>query len=1066
MRFEDRFASIEQMFELAIDNKDPGDTVLICRSALEKTIDLIFDIQGISKPTSAQLLELINHETVQDFLGNDILVDALHFVRIVGINALHGKHIKRSQAKVAIDNTEYLLATVKSKISPSKGIFADVSVLSDQKVESLSVPASMTEFETRKVYIDLYLNEAGWEVVPPTQKTKLPNGKEVASGSIMPGKACSEIMVDGLPHGTGIGFCDYVLYGRNGKPLAIVEAKRTSEQALKGQQQVRQYGNCMKTQYGYVPVLYYTNGYDIFIIDGKYAPRKIAAFHTLDELEYLIQKRSTTRIIDTTIDTNIAGRPYQNMAITAICDRFNNMYRRSLLVMATGTGKTRTAIALVELLFRNKWIKNVLFLADRTSLVKQAFKNFKKLLPDYTYNVVSDQRLANDANARVTFSTHQTMINCIDSEEKEFTVGRFDLIIIDEAHRSIFNKFGAIFSYFDCLLVGLTATPKEEVDANTYALFNCESGIPNFSYSLEEAVRDHYLVSYKLINRKVKSLKSGILYKDLSDRDKATLALLTDSDYDDDTVIKTELFKKIYNIDSCRKVLDDLMTMGLRIEQGQVIGKTIIFAVNHFHAEMIVNTFNEMYPMFPEYCKLIDNRVKNSEDLIDEFETDPKFRIAVSVDMLDTGIDIPEVLNLVFFKKINSEIKLVQMIGRGTRLCEGLIDGKDKQCFFIFDYFNNFKEKPDDSIAPQTTIAQKLFTIRLEMLCLLQKSEHQLIPEQKQYHEELKNLLIKSVKYLKANGSGRIAVREEMDAIDKYCDDQKWEYISSLEEKELTCRIVPIIESDISEEYLCLSFDNKMLKIELSFIKEGDLSKIGNIIKAIRTIARTLLDKASIMEISEKITELQVVYSEDFWKNAKLDDMEHYRKEIRHLMKYLREEKVAGVMIDHEDETIIGDPIESPFIDIRTYKERVLDYLLENSNNPTILKIKNLEPLGTDDFDYLEDILWVQLGSKEDYYSISKIDNLAAFIRSIVGIEQEAVNKAFSEYLSENYLSPEQQEFIYSIINYVRENGDVEPQVLIEESPFDHFDILSLFGNNIPIVNNVVSTLHNCIAYS
>lgn len=1060
MQYTDQFMAIIHMFELAKDNKDSNDVVLICRSVLEKVIDLIFDVQSVRKPISAQLLELINNETVQNFIGNDILIDALHFVRIVGINALHGKHIRRSQAKVAFDNTEYLLAVVKEKLGITD---EEKPTVLQSTIVSTEVPPVMTEYETRKVYIDLYLGEAGWDVVPPTQKTKLPSGKDAVSGSVIPGKACCEIPVTGMPTASGLGFCDYVLYGKNGKPLAIVEAKRTSEQALKGQQQVRQYGACMKSQYGYTPVLYYTNGYDIFIIDGKYPPRKIAAFHTINELEYLIQKRDIKSIADTTVNTDIAGRPYQNMAITAICNRFNNMYRRSLLVMATGTGKTRTAIALVELLFRNHWIKNVLFLADRTSLVRQAFKNFKKLLPDYSYNVISDPGLANDPNARVSFSTHQTMINYIDSEDKKFTVGRFDLIIIDEAHRSIFNKYGAIFSYFDCLLVGLTATPKEEVDANTYALFNCESGVPNFSYSLEEAVRDHYLVSYKLINRKVKSLEEGILYKDLSSEDKARLSLLTDSDYDDDSIIRSELFKKVYNIDSCRRVLDDLMTMGLRVEQGQIIGKTIIFAVNHFHAEMIVNTFNEMYPMFPEYCKLIDNKVKNSEDLIEEFETDPAFRIAVSVDMLDTGIDIPEVLNLVFFKKINSEIKLVQMIGRGTRLCENLIDGEDKKFFYIFDYFNNFKERPEDSVSQQITIGQKLFQIRLNIMCLLQTSEHQLIAEHKAYYNELKTILVKAVKYLKSHGSERISVREEMDIVDKYCKDLKWEYISSLDQKELTYRVAPLIESDISEDYLNLSFDNKMLKIEQSLIENGDFSKVSSNIKVIRLISRTLLDKASITEIGEKIPELQVLYSEDFWTGASLSDLEYYRKTVRHLMKYLREEKITGVIIDHQDETIEADPSDSPVIDIRTYKEKVLDYLFENSSNPTIQKIKHLEPLNSEDFDYLEDILWVKLGNKDDYYSISKIENLAAFIRSIVGIEQEAVNKEFGEYLSENTLSPEQQEFIYSIINYVRENGDMEPQVLIEESPFDHFDILNLFGNNIPVVNNVVSTLHNCI---
>lgn len=1061
MNYQGYLADIETMFELTKDNRDSNDVVLVCRNVLEKVIDLIFFAEGVNKPETAQLLELINNETVQAFLGKDILIDYLHFIRIVGINALHGKHIKKTQAKVAAGNTEYLIEVVKNKLGVTNTTKTEDAY---QTVPTVTASTTgLSEYETRKVYIDLYLEEAGWEVVPPNQKTTIPGGKTVDSGSVIPGKACSEIPVSGMPNASGIGFCDYVLFGKNGKPLAIVEAKKTSVEALKGQQQVRQYGNCMKNQYGYVPVLYYTNGYDIFIIDGKYAPRKIAAFHTLGELEYLIESRKNTSIVDTSIDTNIAGRPYQNMAITAICDRFNNMYRRSLLVMATGTGKTRTAAALVELLFRNNWIKNVLFLADRTSLVRQAFKSFKNLLPDFSYNVISEPALANDPNARVSFSTHQTMINYIDSEDKKFTVGRFDLIIIDEAHRSIFNKYGAIFSYFDSLLVGLTATPKEEVDANTYSLFNCESGVPNFSYSLEEAVRDHYLVSYKLVNRKIKSMDSGIKYKELSDDDKARLALLTDENYDEDSLIKNELFKKIYNVDSCRRVLDDLMTMGLRVEQGQIIGKTIIFAVNHFHAKMVVDTFNQMYPMYPEYCKLIDNQVKNSDDLIEEFKTDPSFRIAVSVDMLDTGIDVPEVLNLVFFKKVNSEIKLVQMIGRGTRLCEGLIDGQDKEFFYIFDYFNNVKDKPNDDVKRPITIAQKLFLIRLQTMCLLQTSEHQVIPSHKHYYEELKNGLMDTIKYLKANGSGRISVRQEMDIVDKYCSDQRWEYISALEEKELTYRVAPIIESNIKEDYLNLSFDNKMLKVEYSLIANGDLSKVGNIIQTIRLIARALLDKATITEISAKIPELQVVYSSEFWETANLEELEYYRKAIRHLMKYLREEKVTGVMIDHQDETTPGDPVDDPLIDIRTYREKVLDYLLKNSDNPTIKKIRNLEPLALEDFEYLEDILWVQLGNKNDYYAISNQDNLAVFIRSIVGIEQDAVNKAFSKFLNENVLNAEQKEFIYSIINYVRENGDVVPQVLIEESPFDHFDIMSMFGNNISVVNYVVNTLHSCI---
>lgn len=1058
MNYIKQLEEIEQIFELSNDNKNPSDIVLICRNVLEKVIDLIFAYSNERKPINASLLELINNQKVQEFCGNDVMVDSLHFIRIVGINALHEKHIKRTQAKVAISNTEKLIELVKNRINGTQANKQTV-------VSHISNKTALSEFETRKVYIDLYLNEAGWEVVDPNNNTTLPNGTTIKCGSVIPGKACSEIKVTGLPHGTGIGFCDYVLYGKDGKPLAIVEAKKTSVDAIVGQQQVRQYGKCMEEQYGYVPVLYYTNGYDIYVIDGKYPERKIVAFHTLDELSYIIQKRNIKKITDITIKDEIAGRPYQKMAITSICERFNNMQRRALTVMATGTGKTRTAIALVELLTRNNWIKNVLFLADRTSLVKQAFKNFDKLMPNMTYAVLNDPSQANEPNARITFSTHQTMINYIDSEKKDLGIGRFDLIIIDEAHRSIFNKYGAIFTYFDSLLVGLTATPKDEVDANTYSLFNCESGVPNFSYSLEEAVKDHYLVPYKLINRKAKSLSEGVPYVDLSEEDKSQLELLSDEVFNDETIIASnKLFKKIYNKDTCRRVIEDLMNLGLRVNQGQQIGKTIIFAVNHYHACLVVDTFNSMYPQYPGYCKLIDNRVKNSEDLIDEFETDPNFRIAVSVDMLDTGIDVPSVLNLVFFKKINSNIKLVQMIGRGTRLCEGLIDGSDKKHFYIFDYFNNFKNVNEDFVKQPQTIAQKLFGIRLDMLYSLQSVEHQMNLDDRDYYNDLKKLLFNAVKYIKANGSERICVREAMNYIDKYSDESKWQYISELNTKEIHHNIKPLIESDIKEEYLTLSFDFRMLQIEQILITTGKLDTAVAFIQKIRLIVQTLLNKATIAEISAKIDDLQELYGGDIWTTNSLGQLEYYRKSVRHLMKYLIEEKISGVIIDHYDEIEDGELIENPFADIRTYKEKVLDYLLENSNDSTLEKIKNLEPLDEKDFEHLEELLWIKLGTKDEYYSISSIDNLAVFIRSIVGIEQEAINEAFSKYLNENDLSFDQQEFIYSIISYVRENGDVDPQVLIEESPFDHYNILELFGNDIPIVVDIVNRLHSCIA--
>ena len=577
----------------------------------------------------------------------------------------------------------------------------------------------MSEANTRKLYIDLYLKEAGWDVL---------DTENVA----IAGKAGIEIKVEGMPNAQGIGFCDYVLYGRDGKPLAIVEAKKTSVSPEKGRHQVDLYGECMKAIYGYKPILYYTNGYVTKVIDGIYPDRTVMAFLTIDELELMMQRRNRGNITDLKISDRITNRPYQKMAITNLCEWLNQKHRRGLLVMATGTGKTRVAISLVDVLSRNNWVKNVLFLADRTSLVNQAKKNFAKLLPNMSICELSGNE-EKDYNARLMFCTYQTMINYIDAEDKRFTSGRFDLIIIDEAHRSIFNKYGSIFAYFDSLLVGLTATPKSEVDANTYRIFGCESGIPNFDYSLEEAVKDKYLVNYKSFSRTTKLLKRGIKYNELTEDEKRQLDeyFVDEPPTPDFTVSEKELFKKIFNKNTCCEILEELMQYGIKTNGGELLGKSIIFAYNHHHAQMIVDCFHELYPEHPaNYCQLIDNYVKYADDLILKFENDDEFRIAVSVDMLDTGIDVPAVVNLVFFKPVKSKIKFVQMIGRGTRLCDNLFgEGKDKTHFIIFDYCGNFEyfdAHPDgtDGMGGRS-LSQRLFEVRLDILHELQRIEYQ-----------------------------------------------------------------------------------------------------------------------------------------------------------------------------------------------------------------------------------------------------------------------------------------------------------------------------------------------------
>lgn len=1035
---------LKQNLITAAEIKDAAERVKAYRGVLTAAIDYIYESTNTHKPEKASLLELVDSDVLANYVQDSDVINSLHYVRILGMNAEHDQKIKKTADKLAYDNLAYFIGLIEAQ---EKGTRAQY-----QK------PPYMSEANTRKLYIDLYLKEAGWDVL---------DTENVA----IAGKAGIEIKVEGMPNAQGIGFCDYVLYGRDGKPLAIVEAKKTSVSPEKGRHQVDLYGECMKAIYGYKPILYYTNGYVTKVIDGIYPDRTVMAFHTIDELELMMQRRNRGNITDLKISDRITNRPYQKMAITNLCEWLNQKHRRGLLVMATGTGKTRVAISLVDVLSRNNWVKNVLFLADRTSLVNQAKKNFAKLLPNMSICELSGNE-EKDYNARLMFCTYQTMINYIDAEDKRFTSGRFDLIIIDEAHRSIFNKYGSIFAYFDSLLVGLTATPKSEVDANTYRIFGCESGIPNFDYSLEEAVKDKYLVNYKSFSRTTKLLKRGIKYNELSEDEKRQLDeyFVDEPPTPDFTVSEKELFKKIFNKNTCCEILEELMQYGIKTNGGELLGKSIIFAYNHHHAQMIVDCFHEMYPDHPaNYCQLIDNYVKYADDLILKFENDDEFRIAVSVDMLDTGIDVPAVVNLVFFKPVKSKIKFVQMIGRGTRLCENLFgEGKDKTHFIIFDYCGNFEyfdAHPDgtDGMGGRS-LSQRLFEVRLDILHELQRIEYQEQEFARSYYQKTKDLLHAAVYKIKGH-SARMQVRAEMQYVDKYSDYATWESVSPLMVKEIKVHITPLLDSGLEGFDLSIAFDIRMLDIELSMLVQGNTGMATRDVKTVRQVAQYLLtEKASIPQVFAKAEQLKTLVSEQFWDAPSLEKLEQLRIDVRDLMQFL--DKAPKKQIDvNIDDTVEpsgydgGDTI----IDIRTYREKVLDYLIEHSDNEVIHKIQRLEPITNEDLKALEKILWEELGTKEEYEQTTDIDNLAVFVRSLIGLSQEAVNEKFGEYLNGNVLNAQQQEFIRAIINYVRENGDISREDLIEKSPFDNYDILTLFGDNITSVLTIVGILHDSV---
>ena len=418
--------------------------------------------------------------------------------------------------------------------------------------------SDISEFETRKQFIDLDLKIAGWDST---------NIRE-------------EVEVKGMPNTQEIGHVDYVLYGENGKPLAVVEAKRTSKDAKIGQQQAKLYADCLEKEYAQRPIIYYTNGKEIYMWDDlSYPERKVSGFYTQDELQLLIRRRDSKENLEHIyIANDIANRPYQLEAVKKVCESFEEKHRRALIVMATGTGKTRTAISLVDVLTSKNWVQNVLFLADRTELVKQAEKNFKKLLPDMSCCNLLSSKDRDPEESRIIFSTYQTMINCIDKMKSKngitlFTPGHFDLIIIDEAHRSIYKKYQAIFDYFDGLLVGLTATPRDDVDKNTYKFFQLENNVPTFVYEYDEAVKQKYLVDYHTISTTTKFIERGIKYNELKEEDKEEYENLFEEGEVQEEISSNAINSWLFNRDTIKIILETVMQKGLKVEGGDKLRK-------------------------------------------------------------------------------------------------------------------------------------------------------------------------------------------------------------------------------------------------------------------------------------------------------------------------------------------------------------------------------------------------------------------------------------------------------------------------------------------------------------
>lgn len=1075
---------------------DPDSSAINARKALEWLVKAIYIMKGIEPSERATLFDLTTDDVFADFIADSELMKAVHWIRKIGNFAAHDGKVSRRDAffttlnlynlvggvllKLRVLNTlapfdKSLLPTGKTSIqnievSPEKtpeafaGTVEHGQVEEAPKVKAEISWSDISEAETRRNYIDLMLREAGWDILE-------------TEGDIVGGKACIEVEVTGMPNNTGVGYADYVLFGTDGKPLAVIEAKRTSKEANVGKHQAVLYADCLENRYNVRPVIYYTNGFEVYCIDGMgYPARRLYAFHTIKDLELIMSRRTSRHdITDFSVKDVISDRYYQKRAIKFMCEWFNTRHRRGLLVMATGTGKTRTAISLVDVLQRNNWVKNTLFLADRTSLVSQAFRNFAKLLPNTSITQLNDNSEI-DFDARITFSTYQTMINYVNTDDKPFSVGRFDLIIIDEAHRSVFGKYGDIFRYFDSFLVGLTATPREQVDKSTYELLNLEGGEPTDSYEYETAVEDGYLVDYTGLIRGSKVVNEGIKYDELSDDEKEQLeevweyeqATNDPDEYEPRDIREQEIYKYIYNIDTIDRMLQDLMTNGLKVQSGEMIGKTIIFAMNSKTAKLIVERFNTLYPEYDSgFCEQIDYSIKYSQNLIDKFSLrDSMPQIAVSVDMLDTGIDVPDVLNLVFFKRVRSRIKFMQMIGRGTRLSPGIFGpGDDKERFIIFDWGGNFKYFSENSKEGKTvktpSLTERLFGVRADIAYALQAPQYQADGFAKGLHDELKSILQAEVGKL---NDAHISVRNHWAVVSKYRKPAAWQYISAVDVLELKNIIAPLLPISKDNE-LAKKFDLLSLYVQLGLVEDtyDSSSYEGRII----LIAEALRNRSTIPDIKAKLPLLNDMVTSAFWENKTLASIENMRKEIRDLLKYLVGDSGAAFIVNIED--TVTDGGEAAKINTTvTYREKLLDFLTHHRDHPVLNKIHYLEHLSHQDIDELERILWQELGSKEDYERYLRHEQItadipvAAFIRKIVGLDRKKAIELFSEYISANTLTAEQEEFINNILNYVCQNGDMGKSVFRDNRIFRE-SLLKYFPNKTAQVAKYVEMLHDAI---
>ena len=1093
-------AAVEAEKALAIS---PASVAIHARKALELGVKFIYSVEpSLTIPYKDNLSALIHNYCFKDMIGLNLFHLIKFIVRLGNVAVHSGSPVQAEDAILSLRNLHSFCDWIDYSYSEDyQQVEFDVNILPkpasesqnkqqlqkmadalDKKSQSLEELKKLnedlmnqlqelkqvniqqrvfqvdeiSEAETRNRYIDLALMEAGWRIAGA--QVKLPN-------------CYTEVPVAGMPNNSGNGYVDYVLYGQDQMPLAVVEAKKTSVDAMAGSYQAKLYADCLGKQYGRRPLIFTTNGFEIFYTNDfrQEARRQISGFLTQDELQLEMERRRTRKpLYHIEIDENITNRPYQKEAVITACEEIENHHRKLLIVQATGTGKTRVSISLVDVLLKHNYVKNILFLADRTALVRQAMRNYVDLLPNLTCCNLTENK-EDPQQCRMIFSTYPTIMNAIDNNRLKdgrrlFTPGHFDLIILDEAHRSVYNKYQDIFQYFDGMLLGLTATPKSEIDKDTYGVFDLEKGNPTFAYELEQAVEEGYLVNYTTLEYKDAIMENGVHYDELSEEDKKHFE---DTFAEDPTISVTKkvpntaVNKWLFNQDTIDNMLKELMDKGLKVSGGDVLGKTIIFARSSLHAKAIVERFNKLFPEYGgEFIKQIDYSIKYADVLLDDFGTREKYpQIAVSVDMLDTGIDVPEILNLVFYKKVKSYAKFWQMIGRGTRLCKNLLGkGQDKDKFLILDFCGNFDyfrvNTNGQDNGKQVGLTERIFNTQVEICRCLQAGEYTQQKEYVDFRQNLVEMLCHEVICLN-DDSFRVKLRRKY--VDIYRQMENWQDLDTSKIADIKQNIAPIVPVADKDE-LARRFDYTMYSIILGTLNQTNINRFAVMVT---TSCQKLAGKYTIPQVAAQRQLIDRIIQDGYWAEADIFAFDQAREALRELMQFLDSE-IQSIYYTHFDDELVnisvGEPLGGGF-GLKPYRERVKSYLHEHEDTLAVYKLRNNKQMTTTDLAVLEKILWQDLGSKEDYVKTYGEKPVGMLVRELLGMDQQAVNEAFSEFITDSSLNSRQIDFVKMIISYIVKNGNiVDVKSTFSQQPFTEFagGIGNLFRDNMLVVQRIM----------